>query len=96
MIEERQFKNLGTSSSFVLENNGLLIQLSGITQPSLHFPSIPFTRAGKELQNLIEPNPCMPYLQSVANYLRQKGLAVKKGSQVNNGSMTVISFDEDF
>lgn len=93
---QRQYKNLETTPSVVLQNNGLFIQLSGMPQPTLSLPAIPFTRAGKELQNLIEPEPCMPYLQFSANFLRQMGLTVKKGAEVVNDSMTMLSFDEDF
>lgn len=82
--------------SFVLENNGQLIQLSGTPQPKLNLPAVPFTRAGLELQNLIEPNVCMPYLHSAAIYLRQRGFTVKKASINNDSSgQNIISFDED-
>jgi Protein of unknown function (DUF2806) len=91
----KQFKGLNPKQSYMFNNNDVLIQLSGAFPPILELAALPFTRAGMELQNLIEPNPCMPYLQDVAKHLRQKGLTVKKGTQNSNGSQTVLSFDED-
>ncbi len=81
----------------VFLNNGVFIQLSGPTLSRQRIPSLPFTRAGRELQNLVEPNPCMPYLQTVAAYFRQRGLTVKKGtSKATDAGQTVMSFDEEF
>lgn len=91
----KQFNDLNSTQSYMFNNNNVLIQLSGAFPPILQLPALPFTRAGMELQNLIEPNPCMPYLQAVAKHLRQMGLTVKKGTQITNGSQTVLSFDED-
>lgn len=91
----KDFTTLVNVPNIVLQNNGIIIQLSGPTLANMKLPALPFTRAGMELQNLIDPNPCMPFLQSVANFLRQMGLTVKKGTQINDGSQTVLSFDED-
>jgi hypothetical protein len=91
------FNNLGATPSIILKNNGLIIQLSGQPLENIRIPALGFTRTGSELQNLIDSNPCMPYLQSVAVYLRQKGVSVKKSTQIDNDSdQEVFSFSEDF
>ena len=95
-VLQRQFKGLDSALSLVLQNNGLMIQLSGLPLSNLVLPCLAFTRAGSELQNLIEPAPCMPFLQTAAIYMRQMGLIVRKGAQTNDSSgQAVISFDED-
>lgn len=91
------FKGMDSVSNLVWSNNGILMQLSGVFPPTLSIPTLPFTRAGMELQNLIEPNSCLPYLQVAATYIRQMGLVVKRGVQTDHGAgVSVISFDEDF
>ncbi|MEO8332726.1 MAG: DUF2806 domain-containing protein [Gallionella sp.] len=83
--------------SVVFFNNGIYMQLSGPTLQQQQIPSLPFTRAGKELQNLLEANPCMPYLQSVATYFRARGLTVKKGTQkTDEAGQPVLTFEEEF
>ncbi len=80
----------------VLSNNGIYMQISGANLHTQRIPSLTFTRAGRELQNLLEPNPCMPYLQAVAEYFRARGLTLKKGSQEATGSGSfAMSFEED-
>lgn len=76
-----------------LINNGVYMRLSGAALAQQRIPAIPFTRAGQELQNLLENNPCMPFLQSVAVYFRARGIAVKKGVPTTHGELT---FEEDF
>lgn len=85
------------SPELILLNNDVYIQISGPVLQQQNPPSLPFTRAGSELQNLIEPNPSMPYIKSVAEYFRARGLAVKKGTktEIEQGGYA-ISFDEDF
>jgi len=90
-----EYPNLEKTPNIQVMNNGLRMQISGTLPQTLKFPAIPFTRAGKELQNLIENNLCMPYLQSAATYLRQIGLTVKKETVLQNGSTTIYSYDED-
>jgi hypothetical protein len=90
-------KGYDNLSSIILKNNGLIIQLSGQPLTNIRIPVLAFTRAGSELQNLIDSNPCMPYLQSVAVYLRQCGVIVKKSTPIDNDSdQEVFSFSEDF
>lgn len=91
----RQYKDVDKLPSVVFMNNGLRIELSGKLPDILSFSAFPFTRAGMELQNLIEHNPCMPYLQSIASSLRQRGLTVKKETIIKTGSITKHTFDED-
>lgn len=77
-------------------NNGIYMQISGAALQQLQVPVLPFTRAGKELQNLLEENPCMPYLQSIAAYFRARGLTVKKGALITTETgQTVLTFEED-
>ncbi len=93
----RQFTDPTTSIlTTILINNGILMELSGPLQHA-RIPSLPFTRAGQELQNLMDPNPCMPYLKSVAAFLRGRGLTVRKVTEtISDTGQTIGSFVEDF
>ena len=91
----KNFKDIDTLPSIVFVNNGLTIELSGELPQTLNLPCIVFTRAGMELKNLIENNLCMPYLQSIATLLRQRGITVKKGTIKISGSIVFRNFDED-
>lgn len=80
----------------ILQNNGLAIQISGPTLCNMNIPGLSFTRAGQELQNLIDPSLSMPYLQAVATYMRGKGLTVKKGNEMDDGSgRKLLYFNEE-
>jgi hypothetical protein len=94
----RQFTNPTTPIlTTILINNGILMELSGQALQHVRIPSLPFTRAGQELQNLMGPNPCMPYLKSVATFLRGMGLTVKKATETTSETgQTIRSFVEDF
>lgn len=94
----RHFENLPENFPFlVLTNNGLYLQLSGASLKHTTLSILVFTATGQELQRLIPPNPCMPYLQDIAIFLRQRGLTVKRGSETKqDGGATAITFDEDF
>ena len=92
----RQYKSDAPLPNIVFNNNGIYFQVSGATLQQ-QVPGIQFTRAGTELKNLLEPNPCMPYLQSVATYFRARGLTVKKGTLTTTGpGQTVMTFDQEF
>ena len=88
--------NWANVPSVILANNGIYMQISGPHLQGQQIPSLPFTRAGRELQNLLPPNPCMPFLQAVAGYFRARGLTVKKGKFGSSGGVTGMSFEEDF
>jgi hypothetical protein len=93
----KDFSGAANLPAVTFLNNGVHIQLSGATLAQQMIPAIPFTRAGKELQNLLEDNPCMPFLQSVAVYFRARGIVVKKGTPTTHGEdVTVLTFEEDF
>lgn len=93
----KDFSSLSNMPSVVTLNNGIYMQLSGATLGQQRIPSIPFTRAGKELQNLLANTPCMPYLSSVVDYFRKRGLTVKKGSLIKNEKgMEELTFEEEF
>jgi len=93
----RSFTGLLPDGPLVLSNNGIKIHLTGPKLGSFQFSSIPFTRAGRELQNLIDPSPCIPYLQDVAKKLRHRGLTVKKAiTTTPQPGVEVTTCDEDF
>jgi hypothetical protein len=93
----RDWSRFDKLTSMVLENNGILLQLSGAPFINQMIPMMPFTQAGRELQNLIEYNPCIPYLQSTALFFRSKGLTVKKGNITSTETgASIITFEEEF
>ncbi|MFP5404469.1 MAG: hypothetical protein ACLGG2_07235, partial [Gammaproteobacteria bacterium] len=72
--------------------------ISGKSLKTISLPVLAFTVAGRELQQLISPSPCMPYLQDIAGFLRTRHkLTVKRGAETRqeDGS-TAITFEEDF
>lgn len=86
------------SPSEAFENNGMLLELSGAALKGSSISVLLFTPAGRELQQLLPPNPCMSYLKDIAAHLRKRyKLTVKLGveSKQADGSM-IITFDEDF
>lgn len=93
----KDFSNAANMPSIIFINNGVYMHLSGAAVGQQKLPSIPFTRAGQELQNLLEDNPCTPFLQSVVGYFRARGLTVKKGKQISNeAGVNALTFEEDF
>lgn len=96
-----QFKDMpdvALQAGLLQINNGLYFQLSGASLKRTNIPVLVFTAAGKELQRLIPPNPCLPYLQDTAKFLRARhNLTVKMGvlTEQDDGS-TAITFVEDF
>ena len=93
----KDWSRLVNLPSMILSNNGIYIQISGANFHAQTIPSLPFTRAGRELQNLLTPNPCLPYIQVVVEYFRARGFVCKKGNQVlTESGHTVLSFDEEF
>lgn len=95
----RSFEGMPNSVTSTIEvNNGIFIQLSAPNLCHLQIPCYPLTQAGQELQNLIPPNPCEPYLKTMAQYLRQRGFAVKRGKftlMADQPGANAITFDED-
>lgn len=91
----KHFEDMDKSPSFILINNGVRIMISGTIPQFFSLPSLLFTVAGKELKNLIEDNPCLPYLHSVGVLIRHKGMVVKKNNITKNGSTIIESFEED-
>ncbi|MHB1516278.1 MAG: DUF2806 domain-containing protein [Acidiferrobacteraceae bacterium] len=82
-----------------LSNNGVSIRLAHTPQ-SLHqdlqIPALVFTKAGKELQRLVQPHETSDYLHALGNTLRQMGCVVKRGVVVpTGGSTSAIVFQED-
>lgn len=94
-----QYKDLpGAVPSTIEINNGVFIQLSGANLQYVQIPCYALTRAGRELRNLIPPNPCEPYLKAAGEFLRQRGLVVKRGKMTpspDQPGMNLITFDED-
>lgn len=95
----RQFQHLPDESpNWLIKNNGLYLLISGKSLKTISLPVLAFTAAGRELQQLISPSPCMPYLQDIAGFLRTRHkLTVKRGAETRqeDGS-TAITFEEDF
>lgn len=92
----KQFE--GVTGDFLQINNGVYQLLSGATIRQTVLPVLVFTAAGQELQRLIPPNPCVPYLQDVAKHLRVRHkLTVRKSVETRqeDGS-TAITFVENF
>lgn len=95
---EKQFGDPRTGVHTVLFfNNGLYMQVSGPALSKLKLPAFALTLAGQQLQNLIEPNPVLPYLQTVADYFRRNQLSVKRGTKIEDSDgKSIMSFDDDF
>lgn len=95
----RHFKDMPDSLiSTVESNNGIFIELSAPNLRHLQIPCYPLTQAGRELRNLILPNPSEPYLKAMAQYLRQRGFSVKRGKLTplpSQPGANAITFDED-
>ena len=84
------------NQSTVLCNNSVLIEFSGPPSGSLKIPALVFTRAGQELQRLIEPNETPSYLSALGSTLRQQGHVVKRGTPIPHGeSASIITFEQD-
>jgi hypothetical protein len=85
-----------TKQKMVFFNNDVLIELSGPATIHLKIHSLVFTRAGTELQQLIESNQNQAYLAKLGSHLRSKGLVVKRGSPTpqDDGS-AIIDFELD-
>lgn len=80
----------------LLTNNGVEILFTSETPGSLQIPALPLTRAGKELQRLIEPNETPAYLNALGVFLRQKGYTAKRGtSSILSESSSVTTFEQD-
>lgn len=95
----RHFRDLSDPMTSTIEvNNGILIELSAPSLRHMMIPCLPLTQAGRELRNLIPPNPCEPYLKVMAQYLRQRGFSVKRGKITplpDQPEASAITFDED-
>lgn len=95
----RHFGEMPDSVTSSMEvNNGIFVELSAPNLRHLQIPCLPLTQAGKELRNLIAPNPCEPYLKAMAQYLRPKGFTVKRGKATplpDQPNAQAITFDED-
>ena len=95
----RHFRDLSDSVDSTIEiNNGIIIELSAPNLRRMQIPCYPLTQAGRELRNLIPPNPCELYLKDMAQYLRQRGFVVKRGNVTtlpDQPEANVITFDED-
>lgn len=77
-------------------NNGLFIKLTGPGLVHLKLKTLLFTRAGTELQKLVEPAPSEEYFRALGVFLRGRAVVAKRGVSVpqSDGS-SVIVFDED-
>ena len=82
--------------STVLFNNGVMIEISSPHLGAHQIAALAFTRAGQELQHLIEPNETSGYLNLLGSALRQRGLVVKRGTPVPYGEgASIITFEQD-
>lgn len=80
----------------VLVNNGIFIELSGAALAGAQLSSLIFTRAGGELQRLIEESPREDYLSSLGTAMRQRGLTAKRGLLVpQSESSSIFVFEQD-
>lgn len=88
-LEPSKYKSL-------LANNGVLIELSGPALTHFNAPSLIFTRAGIELQQLIDYNENSAYLKRLGAFWRGMGVSVKRGvaNQEQNG-ISIFRFDTD-
>lgn len=81
----------------LLKNNGIHIWLSWPKYARPEVRSLIFTKAGKELQSLMQDTPNESYLKAIAPPLRSYGFTkVKRGieTQIKPNS-SVLNFDED-
>lgn len=86
----------GSSWPVVLQNNGVLVEVSGPAIAGLRLPALVFTRAGKELQRLNGQSENPDYLSALAVALRARGTVVKRGTAVPQGAgVSVIVFEQD-
>ncbi|MEO3690535.1 DUF2806 domain-containing protein [Roseateles paludis] len=86
----------GSARPVVLFNNGVMIELSGASMAALRLPALLFTRAGTELQRLNGQAETPEYLAALAAALRQRGLSVKRGTDVPQGEgLSVVVFEQD-
>ncbi len=53
----------------VTESNGVTIQLSGAVLVDLQLPALIFTKSGREIQRLIEPQEHQEYLKAFSSYV---------------------------
>ena len=94
----RAFEDIPEQVTVHLDSyNGIPIELSSLVLRSVQIPCLPLTQAGKELKNLIAPQPNENYLKAAAIALRAVGLTLKRGkaSPVDgHPTAMVISFDE--
>lgn len=94
----RDYPDEAFQAGVLLTNNGLHFLLSGPLLKNVDLHVLTFTAAGKELQKLIPPNPCMAYIKDVAKFLRaDHGLTLKMAIETkqDDGS-TAIAFTEEF
>lgn len=87
-----------TATEIVIQNNGVFFQLSGQILRHVSIPVHYLTRAGKELQNLIAPNPCEPYLTAMVASLKQMGLTVRRGQFTplpEHPGASVLTFNDE-
>lgn len=94
----RDYPDEAFQAGVYLTNNGLHFLLSGPLLKNVDLHVLTFTAVGKELQKLIPPNPCMPYIRDVAKFLRaHHGLTLKMAIETkqDDGS-TAIAFAEEF
>jgi hypothetical protein len=79
----------------ILINNGVFLELSGPALSATQIPSLIFTKAGSELQRLIENNPREDYLSSLGSIMRQRGITVKRGTHVSQSdSVSMLIFEQ--
>ncbi|MFN7570203.1 MAG: DUF2806 domain-containing protein [Betaproteobacteria bacterium] len=80
----------------ILTNNGVFLELGGVTLSSAQIFSLIFTQAGRELQRLVEASPMEDYLSSLGKAMRQLGLTAKRGSFVpQSDSSSILLFERD-
>lgn len=86
----------GTVAPIVFFNNGVLLELSGAPMAGLRLQALLFTRSGRELQRLNNHCETPEYLAALAVALRQRGIIVKRGTNVPQGDgISVVVFEQD-
>lgn len=84
-----------TKQQVVVPNNGIPILFEAPLGIPLTFESYVFSTAGKELKELIEPNPNIEYLRLLAKGLRLKNINMYRSRYIGESELVDIAFRED-
>ena len=85
-----------TKQQAVVPNNGIAVVFEAPLGIPLTFESYVFSTAGKELKELIEPNPNIDYLRLLAKGLRLRNINMFRSRFIGESKFVDIAFREGF